>query len=108
MRLRILRRYKRPRRLTRLRILRTFMRPMRARAGETGHVQIKVHRLSHGKPFQPSKEHDFIAVAASGKTLVMPEAILALKYRERRVLVVVSRKWATRAFRRVLPKSKHF
>ena len=53
------------------------MRLKRAKGRETGHFQIKARRVSHRKPFQFSKEHDFIALAAPGKTLVMPETVLA-------------------------------
>jgi hypothetical protein len=81
-RLRETQRLRRTKRLRKLRIftrLRTFTRFRRATGRETSHVQKKAHRLSQRKAFQLSKEHDLIATAARGETVVMPEAVLSLK-----------------------------
>jgi hypothetical protein len=91
----ILKRLWKPRIFMRHRIL-TRLRTVIGR--ETSHLQIKAHRLSHGKPFQLSKEHYFIAVAALEKTVVMPEAVLALEQGKRRMLVVMPVKGTAGAF----------
>jgi hypothetical protein len=68
--------------LRRFRTLRIFTRLRTVIGRETSHLQIKAHRLSHGKPFQFPKEHDFIALAALRETVVMPEAVLAFENRK--------------------------
>src|SRR5262249_37049127 len=69
------RRFRRPKRLRIFMRFRTFMRLRRTRGRETGHVQIKVHRLSNRKAFPSHEESEFIALTAFGKTFVMPKAI---------------------------------
>src|SRR5262249_31071876 len=62
--------------------LRIFTRLRRSTGRKTSHVQIKLHRLSHRKPFQFSEELDLIAFATRRETLVAPKAALTLEHRE--------------------------
>jgi hypothetical protein len=53
---------------------------MREAGRETGHFQITCDCLAPRNPEVFYQKRDFITLAASGKTLIMPPAVLALEH----------------------------